>query len=803
MALQEHFKMDYKKILPNSASVIKGKTYRITILSPLLVRLEHSLTGEFEDRPTELVMNRNFPPVKFEKKEDDKYLTVKTEYFTITYQKEQPLTGSKVSPDQYLRIDLNDTDKYWFVNHPEVRNFGGTTFSLDGADGKARFGKGLYSTDGFTSIDDSNSLIYNEDGSLGKRNDKRLDIYVFMYKRDFGAALRDYFTLTGFPPLLPRYSLGVWWNRNIPYNSKDIEKLVFQFSKYRIPLSILMLGDDWHKMNGKMKSGLSFNLELMKRPKRVAEFLHSKNVRLALKINPIEGISNKEDYYLPFKKASGLEEDKNGILPFNVFNPNTLNAYFDYLIHPLMNYGVDFFWLNYDNVNDLTTLRALTHYHFNDFKQILNRRGITFARTSGLAQHRYPVIYTGETLVSWKNLQMMPQYNSTASNLGLSWISNDIGGFTGGIEDPELYARFVQFGCFSPILRLSADQGKYYKREPWRWDITTSSIVTQYLRLRHSLIPYLYSEAYRYSRSGLPLVQPLYYRYPEIYDEPSYRNEYYFGSNLLVAPITTKQESVMDRTILKLFLPEGTWYDFTNGKRYNGGKRYTAFYKREDYPVFAKQGTIIPLAMLDEKNLNDTKPPKNMEIQVFPGASSTYEMYEDDGLSSLYEKGFFIVTDIDYTYQKNNFTLTIRPVAGKSGIIPDYRAYRIRFRNTKEPDDIKVICGTEKVKGISTFVDDNDFVVDLPSLSTIKQITIVCKGKDIEIDALRLVNDDIESILNDLPIQTKIKEEIGKVLLSDQEIKQKRIAVRKLNKLGVSNKYINLFIKLLEYMAEV
>jgi hypothetical protein len=259
----------------------------------------------------------------------------------------------------------------------------------------------------------------------------------------------------------------------------------------------------------------------------------------------------------------------------------------------------------------------------------------------------------------------------------------------------------------------------------------------------------------------------------------------------------------MDRTILRLFLPEGIWYDFTNGKRYNGGKRYTAFYKREDYPVFAKQGTIIPLAMLDEKNLNDTKPPKNMEIQVFPGASSTYEMYEDDGLSSLYEKGFFIVTDIDYTYQKNNFNVTIRPVAGKSGIIPDYRAYRIRFRNTKEPDSISVHCGTEKVKGIQTFVDDNDFVVDLPSLSTIKQITVVCKGKDIEIDALRLVNDDIDSILNDLPIQTKIKEEIGKVLLSDSEIKQKRIAVRKLSKLGVSNKYINLFLKLLEYMAEV
>ena len=123
---------------------------------------------------------------------------------------------------------------------------------------------------------------------------------------------------------------------------------------------------------------------------------------------------------------------------------------------------------------------------------------------------------------------MLPSFNSTAANVGLSWISNDIGGYTGGTEDGELYTRFVQFGCFSPILRISCDQGKYFKREPWVWDIKTQSVVSEYLRLRHALIPYLYSEAYRYSRVGLPLIQPIYYRYPEIYDEPLYKNEYYF-----------------------------------------------------------------------------------------------------------------------------------------------------------------------------------------------------------------------------------------------------------------------------------
>lgn len=798
--LKEHFKMDYN-ILPNISSVVQGNKYRITVLSEILVRLEYSETGTFEDRPTELVINRKFNPIKFEKHEDNKYLTIKTKYFTLTYQKEMPFFGSKVSPDQYLRVNLNDTDKYWYPLHPEVRNFLGTAYSLDGSDGQAKLTKGLYSTDGFVSINDSDSLIFNEDGSLGKRTDKRVDIYLFMYKRDFGACLKDYFTLTGYPPLIPRYSLGVWWNRNTDYNSKDLEKLVFNFNKHEIPLSIIMLSDKWHRQNDKMKSGFTFDEKLFKRPKRMTDYLHSKNVRLAVKVNPVEGISDKEDYFPAYIKGAGVEGT--GVVPFNVFNKDELSSYLDNLIHPLMNYGVDFFCIDYNNIKDLTTLRTLTHYHFDDFKQLVNRRGIVLARNALVASHRYPIHYTGETLVSWKNLEMLPSFNSTAANVGLSWISNDIGGYTGGTEDGELYTRFVQFGCFSPILRISCDQGKYFKREPWVWDIKTQSVVSEYLRLRHALIPYLYSEAYRYSRVGLPLIQPIYYRYPEIYDEPLYKNEYYFGSNLFVAPITSKKDTLMDRTVLKLFLPDGVWYDFINGKRYVGGKRYTTFYKEEDYPVFAKAGTIIPLAILDRNDLNDTNPPKNMEIQIFPGASSNYEMYEDDGLSSLYEQGFYLLTSIDYTYQANNFTVIIRPVAGKSGIITDMRSYKIRFRNTKEPEEVSIHCGEESISTYNSYIDDLDYVIELPPLSTLKQITINCKGKDIEIDALRLINDDIDSILSDLPIETKTKDMLGEILFSNLDVKQKRIRIRKLRKYKLNQRYINLFLKLLEYIAEV
>ena len=238
---------------------------------------------------------------------------------------------------------------------------------------------------------------------------------------------------------------------------------------------------------------------------------------------------------------------------------------------------------------------------------------------------------------------------------------------------------------FSPIFRFSAKRGSYYKREPWRWDMKTYTIVKDYCKLRHKLIPYIYTENYKYHNTCLPVVQPLYYYYPEIFDEPNYRNEYYFGTELLVSPITKPKDTIMNRAVEKIFLPKGLWYDFKTGKKFIGNKRYIAFYKDEDYPVFAKAGSIIPMAKLDE-NINNTNPPKKMEIDVFPGSSNVYKLYEDDGLSSLYEEGYYIITSIEFNYTSNNYQLSIHPVEGKTGLIPDLRDYRICFRDTRLPE---------------------------------------------------------------------------------------------------------------------
>ena len=320
------------------------------------------------------------------------------------------------------------------------------------------------------------------------------------------------------------------------------------------------------------------------------------------------------------------------------------------------------------------------------------------------------------------------------------------------------------------------------------------------LRLRNKLIPYLYTESFNYHKTGLPIIQPLYYNYPEIYDEPDYKNEYYFGRNLLVCPITKPKDIIMNRTIHKMFLPTGIWYDFKTGIKYIGNRRYISFYKDEDYPVFATQGSIIPLGILDEKNLNRSDNPDGFEIHIFPGKSNTYTIYEDDGIKT--NETNYAKTIIDYNYMQNNYTVIIREEVTDANLIPSIRSFKIKFRNTRLPNDVTIYLGQDKLEKFESYLDENDYVIEINNVNAYKQITINCKGQDIEIDSTRIVNQDIDSIISGLKIKTSLKEEVNLIMFSELDNKHKRIEIRKLKRKGLEPKYINVFLKLLEYLEE-
>ena len=801
--LGEQFKVG-KNAMANPKSVVKGDKYRFTILTERLIRLEYSEDGIFEDRATEYVFNRRLEVPKFEVMEDARMVTIVTDYFKLFYVKNSSFKANRVSPASNLKveflenIDPDKPNRYWYFGMPEVKNYGAPGFELLEKKKKVKLDKGLFSLDGFVTIDDSNSMVIGEDGVFSKKEHESTDLYLFVYLNDFSKCLEDYYKITGFTPLIPRYALGNWWHRNYKYDDDDLRELVVNFKEKKIPVSSIILNHDWHLRNTRKNDevGFTFNTSVFRNPHETIKFLHDNGIKLGLTINPFEGLTNIDSVYNETIKY--LQPDKDGVVPFNVYDPKVIDVYLKFYIHQLDNMGVDYYFIDYNDNSKLKELFILKHYQYYDMMKYINRRPLMYAYNACLCPHRYSVLYSGKSVVSWDTLREIPLFNIHSTNNGVTWWGHDIGGYHNGTEDNELFIRFVQLGTFSPILKLSAEAGKYYKREPWRWGIKTYDITKDYLQLRHRLIPYIYSEAYKLSRFGTPFLYPLYYTRPEMYDDPLYHNEYYFGSELFVSPILTSKDYVMDRVIHKFFIPEGTWYDFITGKKFPGNRRYVSFFKDQDYPVFVKMGAIIPMA--SGNDIFSTKPPVNMEIQIFPGKSNNYLMYEDDGETNLYLKNNFVLTSIDYNYMPNNYTVIIRALEGKGDIIPPTRNYKFVFRNTKQAEDVTIYKDYEEIP-FESYVDGPNFIVEVKNVPTFgHQLTVNCKGKDIEIDAVRLVNKDIEGIISDLQIKTEQKEQIDKIMFSDLSIRKKRIAVRRLQNKKLERKFIQLCLKLLEYV---
>lgn len=797
------FHVNLEELKSKPEAIIEGQKYRMTVLTERLIRLEFSPSFIFNDLKTELVSFRNFDVPKFEKKEDEHFLEIETDYFKLSYSKEQDFKGTTFSPTKNLRVEVKNTNVVWYYGHPEARNYFGSNISSEVAKKEQKENRGLFSLDGVVSFDDSENYRINELGSIEQPINGNRDIYLFVYNKDFGLCVQDYFKLTGLPSLIPRYALGNWWCKDTPYTDEDIKELIEHFEKNNIPLSVLLLDKDWHIRNTEnltnIQGGFTFNKDLIKDPKNLIDKLHMKGIRVGLQVNPNEGFYPHDEKYNEVKNF--LEYENEGIISIDPLNPKMLDALLKFGLYPLEELGTDFFWNNYKEIENVHKLWVLNNYMFNSIANDPARRGMLLSRNSLKAAHKFPVLYAGESKVSWANFRSTPFFNLSASNIGTCWWSHDICGFNEGIEDPELYIRSVQLGVFSPILRFHASGGKYYKREPWKWDTNTRAVVSRYLRLRHKLTSYLYTEAYKYHKTGSMIFQPLYYYLPKVYDNDDYKIEYFFGSELLVAPIINKMNPIMKRTIHKFYLPEGVWYEFTTGKRYPGNKKYTSFYKEEDYPIFAKKGSIIPLS--NKSNVNNTSNPTDIEIHVFPGQNNTYRLYEDDGISSLYKEGYYLITEIDYNYLPNNYTLIIRSIEGKTGIVPEKRNYKIRFRNTKYSDDVIVYFDSNQIEIKDKYVEENDFIVEIENVSTVGQLTINCKGKDIEIDAVHVISEDIDEILSDLQIETTMKEKIAEILFSDLDYNQKRMKIIKLKRHNLDKSFIKLFKEMLEYMQEV
>lgn len=775
--LCSYFVKNVTNLKPPSKNIIIGTHYRFEVLSPRLIRIEYNKNNSFEDRATSLVVSRNLGDTTFTHTETDIALTITTEYFTLTYIKGNPISGNNI------KVLINGTDREWTPNNKEIRNLGSLSYSLDNLDStKLKLNKGLYSFDGFVVLDDSKNLVIDNENFNNR--EETTDLYLFVYRSDLGLCLQDYFSLTGYPPMIPRYALGSWWYKNDIYNMYDIDLILKKFNDNHIPISVFLLGNKWHSSTESFTFNRSlFDLNILN------AYFKSKTQKFGLTINPELPITPVDPWYNELAKY--LKTNKNN-LSFLPLNNNTLNAYLNLVVNNLLQYGIKLFNIDYYNPQDKQGLFLLNHYHY--VISNLNERGLILSRNPGIAPHRYPIIYSGRTKVSWDTLKVLPAYNNSASNLGVCWHAHAIGGYYGGIEDDELYIRYIQFGVFNPIFILAGDTGKYYKREPWKWNQIKLSVIKEYMQLRNKLIPYIYNEGYIYHKFGIPIVQPLYYKYPKIYDEPNYVNQYFFGSKIMISPIIKKKNIEMNRVVQRVFIPNGIWYDYTSGKKFIGNKYYVGFYKEEDYPIFIKEGAIIPMS-LDK----DTNCPQNMEIQIFPaenGLYGNYELYEDDGYN-LNPGRNYLITKMNLDKVEYGYKFTIARKEGNLNL-PN-RNYLLRFRNMNSPENILVKQQNTEEK-YPYEIEKNDLIIHINNVNVYNTIEVNIYGKNLEIETISVINEEIEGILDDLEINTILKEEIDDIIFSELPVNKKRIGLRKLRKHGLEPKFINMFIGLLAFI---
>ena len=693
--------------------IIRKNNVRLSLLTDRLLRVEVDKKGRFTDEPTQAVINRNFASPEFKVVEDGNIVIIITKKAIFRYDtKAEKMVGISLKGGK-------DVTEY------KKGNLKGTYRTLDGTVGEIELGDGIMSKDGVAVYDDGKSLILNEDGTIGERKKTVKDEYYFAYNHDYRGCLKDFFSLSGQMPLVPRFCLGNWWSRYKAYTQQEYIDLMNTFIKKEIPITVATVDMDWHWVDVKSRfgskstlnprspeyiyhfngwTGYSWNTELFPDYKGFLKWLHERNFKVTLNLHPAQGVRFFEDMYEEMAEKMGVDPATKKRIDFDITDPKYIDAYFNILHKPYENDGVDFWWIDWQQgkntkIKNLDPLWALNHYH-TLANEVGNKRPLILSRYAEIGSHRYPLGFSGDSKICWECLDFQPYFTNTAANVGYTWWSHDIGGHHMGSKDDELYIRWVLYGLYSPIMRLHSTSNEFMGKEPWKHEYAAERIAIDCLRQRHALLPYLYSMNYRTHKHCLAICEPMYYAYPDEKNAYEVKNQYLFGSELMVAPITSKKNAKTNLSEVDVWLPEGRWTDIYTGAVYQGPARIKMYRGIESIPVFAKEGAIIPMSVNDRDN--DSSNPTDMILRIYRGNNS-FELYEDDGETNDFKKGVYAITRYNIVVRQGNVRFTVSPAQGDISTLPEKRNYRFVFEDIAGYEAVTVkVNGKKKASQVTT-----------------------------------------------------------------------------------------------------
>jgi glycosyl hydrolase family 31/ricin-type beta-trefoil lectin protein/uncharacterized protein DUF5110/carbohydrate binding protein with CBM6 domain len=554
---------------------------------------------------------------------------------------------------------------------------------------------GILNRDGWYLLDDTRTGTRPTHGTQPYE-----DGYLFGYGQNYKQALADLNSLTGGAALLPQSAYGVWYSRYFAYTAADYQNsLLPTFRSTFTPIDWLVVDTDWKSPS--QWNGWNWNTALFPDPQAFMTWTKQQGLSVSLNIHP--SIANNDPKFATANaEAGGLIPDGGTQYRWDWSNPAHLKSYLD--VHDSFEQqGVREWWLDYctgcggSRASDPhVAADNVINQAYADDATARGLRGFSFARIGGAEQggihssyalgpwseRRNTMQFTGDTPATWDMLAFEARFTPDEAAAGLVNVSHDIGSFHGGHLPDDLYARWLQLGTFQPVDRLHSDHGD---RLPWNYTGAAAASAERFLRLRESLVPYTYTLARQANLTGVPITQPLYLNYPAQDAAYTHPQEYLYGDNVLVAPITTANDAAGNGSV-SAWIPPGTWTDYFTGTSYTGPATTTITAPLSRMPILVKSGGIL-VGRTDFVQ-NQQQPPAQLTFTVGAGADGSFSLYQDSGEGNGYRSGQSSSTPV--TWNDAGRSLTVGATTGTYPGAATARAYTLRLTNTGAPTAVSV-----------------------------------------------------------------------------------------------------------------
>ncbi|MGC1650418.1 MAG: TIM-barrel domain-containing protein [Candidatus Sulfotelmatobacter sp.] len=511
-----------------------------------------------------------------------------------------------------------------------------------------------------------------------------LDLF-FVSSPDPATIMEEYARITGYAELPPLWSLGYQQSHRTLASREEVLSEAKTFRQKKLPCDALIyLGtgfcpSGWNTENG----SFAWNSRVFPDPKEMLDELHKDNFHAVMHAVILSD------------KLRGTAHDP---CELSRFDEESVSCYWDAHRKDFA-MGIDGWWPDEGDPLDIPS-RLLRNRMYWEGPQIdrPNERPYALHRNGYAGMQRYAsFLWSGDVYSTWETLKThLPVALNTALS-GIPYWGTDIGGFVPTEEfTAELYLRWFQFGAFCPLFRC---HGRTWKlRLPWGWntgdpgpveirnysgaaipdssqlhDARVEPICRKYLELRYRMLPYLYSAVHECASTGMPIMRALWLHFPEDPKAVECGDQFLWGKNILVAPVVEK-----GATVRRVYLPRGAWYDFWTHDRVEGGREISRPVDLETMPLYVREGSILPLGPVRQFTGETVEEP--LSVSIYPGADTSFLLYEDDGASFNYRKGEWMGIQMAWDDKRRSLSLHLAP--GSLLLPPGPRAIDVQLAGT-------------------------------------------------------------------------------------------------------------------------